>query len=162
LFHRRRTVHHGHGPCRICRNQHRLPFFHNRFRYLHPGFAHCGQWRVCGRAHRHHPFAFEKNTCCAARTKQKEWCGIIPALRSLVSFKRVNFMDDHFGIQERQDVIFCRNVIIYFDKQTQATLMKKFHRQLHPGGYLFIGHSETLNGLDVPFKQVGNTVYRKE
>ncbi|MBV5337629.1 MAG: chemotaxis protein CheR, partial [Deltaproteobacteria bacterium] len=59
-------------------------------------------------------------------------------------------------------VIFCRNVVIYFDKPTQAQLMKKFHRQLVSGGYLFIGHSETLNGLGVPFTQVANTVYRKD
>ncbi len=108
------------------------------------------------------PLPLKKKYLLRSKDKTKGVVRIIPALRSLVSFKRVNFMDDHFGIQERQDVIFCRNVIIYFDKQTQATLMKKFHRQLHPGGYLFIGHSETLNGLDVPFKQVGNTVYRKE
>ncbi len=71
-------------------------------------------------------------------------------------------MDDHFGINEKMDVIFCRNVVIYFDKSTQAELMKKFHRQLVNGGYLFMGHSETLNGLGVPFTQVANTVYRKE
>lgn len=87
---------------------------------------------------------------------------IAPELRSHVNFKRINFMDDSFGIPERQDVIFCRNVVIYFDKPTQAQLMKKFHRQLVSGGYLFIGHSETLNGLDVPFTQVANTVYRKD
>jgi len=87
---------------------------------------------------------------------------INPQLRSLVSFRRINFMDDDFGIAEKMDIIFCRNVVIYFDKQTQQILMRKFHRQLRPGGYLFIGHSETLNGLDVNFKPVASTVYRKE
>ncbi len=87
---------------------------------------------------------------------------INPQLRSLVSFRRINFMDDDFGIAEKMDVIFCRNVVIYFDKQTQQILMRKFFRQLRPGGYLFIGHSETLNGLDVNFKPVASTVYRKE
>jgi chemotaxis protein methyltransferase CheR len=60
------------------------------------------------------------------------------------------------------DIIFCRNVVIYFDKQTQQTLMRKFYQQLRPGGYLFIGHSETLSGLDVGFKSVASTIYRKE
>jgi len=86
---------------------------------------------------------------------------ICPPLRSTVSFRRINFMDDNFGISEKMDIIFCRNVVIYFDKQTQQTLMRKFHRQLRPGGYLFIGHSETLNGLDVPFRAVASTVYIK-
>jgi chemotaxis protein methyltransferase CheR len=87
---------------------------------------------------------------------------ITPQLRSTVSFRRINFMDDSFGIAEKMDVIFCRNVVIYFDKPTQQTLMRKFHRQLRSGGYLFIGHSETLSGLDVDFKPVASTVYRKD
>ena len=85
-----------------------------------------------------------------------------PRLRSMVSFRRINFMDDDFGIVEKMDIIFCRNVVIYFDKQTQQKLMRKFYCQLRPGGYLFIGHSETLSGLDVDFKPVASTVYRKE
>ncbi len=71
-------------------------------------------------------------------------------------------MDDDLGIAEKMDIIFCRNVVIYFDKQTQQNLMRKFYRQLRPGGYLFIGHSETLNGLEVDFKAVASTVYRRE
>lgn len=86
---------------------------------------------------------------------------IVPGLRSLVRFRRINFMDDDFGIRERLDVIFCRNVVIYFDKPTQRRLMEKFHRHLVRGGYLFIGHSETLNGFDLDFEPVGSTVYRK-
>jgi len=71
-------------------------------------------------------------------------------------------MDDSFDVAEKMDIIFCRNVVIYFDKPTQQTLMRKFHKQLKPGGYLFIGHSETLSGLDVNFKPVASTVYVKE
>jgi chemotaxis protein methyltransferase CheR len=87
---------------------------------------------------------------------------INPQLRATVSYRRINFMDDDFGVAEKMDVIFCRNVVIYFDKPTQQTLMRKFHRQLRTGGYLFIGHSETLSGLDVDFRPVASTVYRKE
>lgn len=108
------------------------------------------------------PLSMKKKYLLRSKDRSKGLVRIVPELRSSVSFKRVNFMDDQFGIHERQDVIFCRNVVIYFDKQTQAALMKKFHRQLVTGGYLFIGHSETLNGLNVPFTQVANTVYRKD
>ncbi|RJX26211.1 MAG: protein-glutamate O-methyltransferase CheR [Desulfurivibrio sp.] len=86
---------------------------------------------------------------------------ICPELRSLVAFKRINFMDDDFGLSNKMDIIFCRNVVIYFDRPTQQALMRKFHRQLRPDGYLFLGHSETLNGMDVDFRAVSSTVYRK-
>jgi len=108
------------------------------------------------------PLNLKKKYLLRSREKTKSLVRISPRLRSLVSFRRINFMDDDFGITEKMDIIFCRNVVIYFDKPTQQTLMRKFHRQLRPGGYLFIGHSETLTGLDVDFKAVASTVYRKE
>jgi chemotaxis protein methyltransferase CheR len=86
---------------------------------------------------------------------------VVPELRKMVCFRRLNFMDDHFGVQEMIDVLFCRNVIIYFDRPTQERLLNKFCRQMVPGGYLFMGHSETLHGLNVPLVQVAPTVYRK-
>lgn len=86
---------------------------------------------------------------------------IVPELRQMVWFRRLNFMEDDFGLREMIDVIFCRNVIIYFDRPTQTRLLNKFCRQMVPGGYLFMGHSETLHGLDVPLVQVIPTIYRK-
>ncbi|GAB4301820.1 MAG: protein-glutamate O-methyltransferase [Desulfuromonadia bacterium] len=85
---------------------------------------------------------------------------IRPEIRRLVTFRRINFMEDDFGIRERMDVIFCRNVMIYFDKPTQQNLLRKFRRQLRRGGYLFIGHSETLNGFELDFEPIGSAVYR--
>jgi chemotaxis protein methyltransferase CheR len=86
---------------------------------------------------------------------------IVPRLRAKVLFKRLNFMDNHFNIPDAVDVIFCRNVIIYFDRLTQERLMNKFFHHLVPGGHLFIGHSETLSGMDVPFISMVPTIYRK-
>lgn len=86
---------------------------------------------------------------------------ICPEIRALVTFKRINFMDADFGVRQKMDIIFCRNVVIYFDKDTQQTLMGKFHHQLHDNGFLFLGHSESLNGLEVDFQAVASTVYRK-
>jgi chemotaxis protein methyltransferase CheR len=108
------------------------------------------------------PLNLRKKYLLRSRESSKSLVRIAPQLRSLVSFRRINFMDDDFGLAEKMDIIFCRNVVIYFDKATQQALMRKFHKQLRPGGYLFIGHSETLNGLDVDFKAVASTVYRKE
>jgi chemotaxis protein methyltransferase CheR len=105
--------------------------------------------------------AFKQKYLLRSKDKKKGLVRICGELRNQVHFHRINLMDDELGIREPQDVIFCRNVIIYFDKPTQARLMQKFHRRLAPGGFLFLGHSETLNGLDVPFQPVGPTVYRK-
>ncbi|MEO5359803.1 MAG: protein-glutamate O-methyltransferase [Nitrospirota bacterium] len=90
----------------------------------------------------------------------KQLVRIVPELRRCVRFRRLNFMDDDFGFRETMDVVFCRNVVIYFDKPTQERLLKKFARYLNPGGYLFMGHSETIGGLNVPFTQVAPTIYR--
>ncbi len=86
---------------------------------------------------------------------------IVPALRARIGFGRLNFMAEEFGLREKMDIVFCRNVIIYFDKGTQEKLMAKFCRNLNPGGYLFLGHSESLHNYDIPLVQVAPTVYRK-
>jgi chemotaxis protein methyltransferase CheR len=86
---------------------------------------------------------------------------IVPELRAKLKLRRLNFLDDDFGLREPMDVIFCRNVIIYFDRPTQARLLQKFYGHLRPGGHIFMGHSETLSGLDVPLVSVAPTVYRK-
>ena len=85
-----------------------------------------------------------------------------PHLASVVKFRRINLMDDQFPIKTPLDLIFCRNVMIYFDRPTQQTRINKFHRYLKPGGCLFIGHSESLQWIDYPFKTVAPTIYRKE
>ena len=95
------------------------------------------------------------------KSKRNPEVRIAPELRRLVRFGRLNFMDEDFGLPEMMDVIFCRNVIIYFDKETQEKLMHKFSRYLNKGGYLFLGHSESLHGYETPFVQVAPTIYRK-
>jgi chemotaxis protein methyltransferase CheR len=108
------------------------------------------------------PLYYKKKFLLKSREKAQSLVRIVPQLRALVTFRRLNFMDEDFGLKEKMDVIFCRNVVIYFDRPTQRNLMLKFHNQLKPGGYLFIGHSESLNGLDLPFTPVANTVFQKQ
>lgn len=103
----------------------------------------------------------KKNYLLRSKDRNRGLIRVCPELRSQVMFRRINFMDADFGIAEKMDIIFCRNVVIYFDKPTQQNLMQKFHQQLRPGGYLFLGHSETLNGIEVDFTTVGSTVYQK-
>jgi chemotaxis protein methyltransferase CheR len=87
---------------------------------------------------------------------------VVPELRALVEFRRINFMDSDFGLPEQADAIFCRNVIIYFDRPTQIRLLKRMTGQLAPGGYFFAGHSESLQGMDLPLTVVAPSVYRRE
>ncbi len=86
---------------------------------------------------------------------------IVPALRKKVAFRRLNFMDPDFGLREPADIVFCRNVIIYFDRPTQEMVLNRICRHLRSDGYLFMGHSETLNGLNVGLVPAISTVYRK-
>jgi len=87
---------------------------------------------------------------------------VVPELRDRLTFRRINLNSGpDFGIKTLMHVIFCRNVIIYFDRETQIKLFNKYYRQLHPGGYLFIGHSETLHGINDQFIPADVSVYRK-
>lgn len=70
-------------------------------------------------------------------------------------------METDFGMREPMDIIFCRNVIIYFDRPTQEKLVNRLYHHLTPGGYLFMGHSETLSGLRIPLVSAGPMIYRK-
>ena len=84
-----------------------------------------------------------------------------PHVAQLVNFRRINLMDPTYPIRSALDVIFCRNVMIYFDRPTQARLMEKFFRYLRPGGYLFIGHSESLQWIEHQFTYLRPTIYQK-
>lgn len=70
-------------------------------------------------------------------------------------------MDQSYGVGDPMHIIFCRNVLIYFDKPTQHRVLSRLIECLAPGGYLFIGHSETVSGFDLPIRQVANTVFEK-
>jgi chemotaxis protein methyltransferase CheR len=86
---------------------------------------------------------------------------VVPELRQLVEFRRLNFMDADFGLTEKADMIFCRNVLIYFDRPTQEKILQKLTRHLAPAGYLFVGHAETLHDMDIPVAPVAPALYRK-
>jgi chemotaxis protein methyltransferase CheR len=86
---------------------------------------------------------------------------IAPNLRSRIGFARMNLMDSRYSVGEPMHLIFCRNVLIYFDKKTQGEVLNRLCDCLVPGGYLFIGHSETIAGLDLPVRTVANTVFQR-
>ena len=82
-----------------------------------------------------------------------------PELQKLVTFRRINFIETPWPIQTTFDVIFCRNVIIYFDRDTQRRLFQRMREKIAQHGYLFVGHSENLYWLRDIFEPVQSTVY---
>lgn len=96
-----------------------------------------------------------------SRDRASDQVRIVPELRRLVEFRRLNFMNADYGVAEPVDAIFCRNVIIYFDRATQEAILRKLTRQLTPLGYLFVGHSETLHEMQLPVAAIGPALYRK-
>jgi len=107
------------------------------------------------------PMELRRKYLLRSRDSSKGLVKISPELGSHVRFKRVNLMDEDWDLGGETDIIFCRNVIIYFNRETQEALFRKFAAKLSRGGYIFIGHSETLNGFDLPLDKVAPTVYRK-
>jgi chemotaxis protein methyltransferase CheR len=106
-----------------------------------------------------------------AETRMKRWfqrgtgdqadkVRVKPELRRLIQFNQLNLMQD-WPMKSLFDFIFCRNVLIYFDKETKLTLALRYGQLLPPNGYLFIGHSESLHQLNTGFGLVGNTIYKK-
>ena len=95
-----------------------------------------------------------------SRNPEQRVIRIVPELRQKVEFRRLNLMDEPFNLRKKFHVIFCRNVLIYFDRPTQETLLMKFCQQLLPEGFLFLGHSETINAMELPLVSVASTVYQ--
>ena len=85
---------------------------------------------------------------------------VIPELRDLIAYRQINLLHERWDIDQEYDVIFCRNVMFYFDKPTQHALLEKLRKHIHPEGLLFTGHSENYFGEHSLFRPVGHSVYR--
>jgi chemotaxis protein methyltransferase CheR len=107
------------------------------------------------------PPALRKKYLLQSRDPQVRLVRVTPDLRRRVSFHRLNFMDQSYGVYGVFDFIFFRNVMIYFDRSTQEAVVNRLCRNLDSGGYLFVSHSESLCGLNVPVVPVGPAVFRK-
>lgn len=94
--------------------------------------------------------------------QQGEEYSVCDAIRSSITFRRFNLMDERFPFKRKFHVIFCRNVMIYFDEATRSRLIRRFHENLEDGGYLFIGHTETITRGSSGFGYVRPAVYRKD
>lgn len=86
---------------------------------------------------------------------------IVPELRRLVQFHRLNLMDEKYPFDKDVDIILLRNVLIYFDKADQAKVINRLVGHLRPGGYLLLGHSESMIGTSIPVRQVAPAVFQR-
>ncbi|MDR3437991.1 protein-glutamate O-methyltransferase CheR [Telmatospirillum sp.] len=108
------------------------------------------------------PLEFQRRYLMRGRGSLQGSVRVRPEIRQTVAFGRLNLMDEDYPVNGPYDVIFCRNILIYFDKATQEAVLRRLCRHLRPEGYLFVGHSETVTGLDLPLRALGSAVYRKK
>jgi chemotaxis protein methyltransferase CheR len=106
------------------------------------------------------PIETKKKYLMKSRDRGEELVRITPRLRQQVEFRRLN-LTEHYELDHRMDIIFCRNVLIYFDRQKQERILERLCGFLNAGGYLFVGHSETLNGMSLPLRQSAPAAYMK-
>ncbi len=107
------------------------------------------------------PLDLKKKYLLRSKDKTKKLIRINEQLRKKVKFQRLNFIDETYQINELYDIIFCRNVLIYFDRETQERVINKLCNHLKTDGYFFLGHSESITNINVPLKQIKPTVYTR-
>ncbi len=108
------------------------------------------------------PLSLKQKYFLRSKDRKKEQVRVAPQLRSLIAFQWLKLMDEKYMMRGGSiDAIFCRNVIIYFDRNTQCELLKRLCRYIRNDGYLFLGHSETVHGFDLPLVRMASTIYRK-
>ncbi len=107
------------------------------------------------------PAAMRGRYLLRSRDREAALVRIVPELRRQVTFARLNLIDTGYRLPTAMHVVFCRNVLIYFDKPTQHKVLARICDSIVPGGYLFVGHSETITGFPLPLRQVAPTVFER-
>jgi chemotaxis protein methyltransferase CheR len=107
------------------------------------------------------PAEWQRRYFLRSRHSNRATVRLIPEIRQSVLFGRLNLMDETYPIDDLMDVVFCRNILIYFDKKTQQQVLSRICDRLRPGGLLFISHTETVAGLHLPVKPVSTSVFER-
>jgi chemotaxis protein methyltransferase CheR len=108
------------------------------------------------------PMSLKKKYLLRSKDTANPTVRIVPQLRKKITFQRLNFMDTSYSVPDMYDVVFCRNVLIYFDRDTQEKVINKLCMKLKKGGYFFLGHSESITNIDVPLTQLKPTVFQRQ
>jgi chemotaxis protein methyltransferase CheR len=107
------------------------------------------------------PAALRQRYLLRSRDGARRLVRIAPELRAMARFGRLNLMADRFEVDAAFDIIFCRNVLIYFHREIQQGVLRRLCSHLRPDGYLFLGHSESITGLALPLAALGQNVFRR-
>jgi len=107
------------------------------------------------------PPAMRRRYFLRSRDAEKPTVRVVPHIRQMVDFGRLNLMDEDYAVDD-MDIVFCRNILIYFDKAKQQAVLQRICRHLRPGGFLFVGHSETVTGMDLPLVPAATALFRKK
>ena len=107
------------------------------------------------------PLTIKKKYFLKSKDRNNPKVRLTNELRNKVKFQRLNFMDDVYQINESFDIIFCRNALIYFERENQEIVINKLCNKLIPNGYFFLGHSESITNMNVPLKSLRPTVFTK-
>ncbi len=107
------------------------------------------------------PMELRRRYLLRSRDAARGQVRIVPALRRMTQFVRLNLMQEEYPVDTDYDVIFCRNILIYFEPDVQHAVLLRLCRHLRRGGFLFLGHTESLAGFQLPLQGFANTVYRK-
>lgn len=108
------------------------------------------------------PIELKKKYFLKSKDRVNPTVRVVKELRSKAYYQRLNFMNSDYGeIKDMFDIIFCRNVLIYFDRPTQEKVISKLCQKLKYGGYFFLGHSESIMGMSLPLKQIRPTIFVK-
>jgi chemotaxis protein methyltransferase CheR len=107
------------------------------------------------------PIELRKRYLLRAKSGARDRVRIVPELRQSIAFSRLNLMVTPYAVASDMHIVFCRNILIYFDKATQRRVLGQICDHMRPGGFLFLGHSETLTGFGLPLQAVATTVFRR-
>lgn len=107
------------------------------------------------------PYNIKRKYFLRSKDHKNKTVRLVPEIRSRVVFQRLNFMDSYYAVEREFDIIFCRNVLIYFDRQTQQDVINKLASKLRSDGYFFLGHSESIASMKVPLRQIKPTIFTK-
>lgn len=107
------------------------------------------------------PLVLKKKYFLRSKNREEKKVRVVTNLRSKIEFLRINLLELTPITQPKYQIVFCRNVLIYFDRPTQYKILKVLCSNLVPGGYLFLGHSESITGLELPLKSMIPTVFTK-
>ncbi len=107
------------------------------------------------------PAELKKRYFLKSRKAGVDLLRVAPEIRNRVRFQRLNFMDKSYNLKIKFDIAFCRNVLIYFESDVQEAVINKICEFIKPGGYLFLGHSESISRLNVPLTQVRSALFQR-